>query len=319
VKDLCACKNRAKRVGNRQAAARGETSYTGPMIFLTGGTGLVGARLASRLAERGEPVRCLVRDPRRARALSDLGFELVTGDLRAPERFRGALTGCTAVVHLASALGAGAAHMDAVNRGGTEALVEMAQEAGAKRLIHVSSHGARPNPRLPYAYSEWGAEQAVAASALDWLVLRPTVVLGRGDPFSGGLVRMLRRWPALVLPDGGRLRVQPVWVEDVVRCVLSGLGESAPARRRVPVAGGEVLSRGTHGGSPGPQTARLAPARGPQGAGARRAPARAFAPVGRGPPARPRPRPDTGRVRVLSGRLRVCPGSDRPRLERVGR
>jgi len=212
------------------------------MIFLTGGTGLVGARLASRLAERGEPVRCLVRDPRRARALSDLGFELVTGDLRAPERFRGALTGCTAVVHLASALGAGAAHMDAVNRGGTEALVEMAQEAGAKRLIHVSSHGARPNPRLPYAYSEWGAEQAVAASALDWLVLRPTVVLGRGDPFSGGLVRMLRRWPALVLPDGGRLRVQPVWVEDVVRCVLSGLGESAPARRRVPVAGGEVLS-----------------------------------------------------------------------------
>ncbi len=212
------------------------------MIFLTGGTGFVGARLAPRLAERGASVRCLVRDPQRARALAELGFELVTGDLRAPERFRGALDGCRSVIHLASALGADAAHMDAVNRRGTEALVGMAQQAGASRFVYVGSHGARPNPRLPYAYSEWRAEQAVAGSALDWLVLRPTVVVGRGDPFTGGLVRMLRRWPAVVLPDGGRLRVQPIWVEDLAHCLLAGLSNDAPRRQTVPVAGGEVLS-----------------------------------------------------------------------------
>jgi hypothetical protein len=46
-----------------------ETGEDGGMILVTGATGLIGNAIARRLAERGEPIQALVRDPERARAV----------------------------------------------------------------------------------------------------------------------------------------------------------------------------------------------------------------------------------------------------------
>jgi NADH dehydrogenase len=212
------------------------------MIFLTGGTGFVGARVAYQWAAGGGRARCLVRDPARAAALGALGFELVRGDVRRPEGFGSALRGCEAVLHLASVLGGGAERMNEVNHLGAVRLAGAARAAGVRRFVHVSSFGARPEGRYPYASSMWNAERAVTDSGLDWIILRPTVVVGPNDPFSAGLIRMARAWPAVVLPDGGRLRVQPIWVEDLARALLMCVGGSDLSGRIVPVAGPEALS-----------------------------------------------------------------------------
>lgn len=49
------------------------------MILVTAGK--VGAEAARLLAERGGPVRVLVRDPRKAAALAQAGAEVAEGDL----------------------------------------------------------------------------------------------------------------------------------------------------------------------------------------------------------------------------------------------
>lgn len=212
------------------------------MLFLTGATGFVGSRLAERLAQRNVAVRCLVRDVRRAKRLQALGFELVPGDVRNPESFRQRLKGCEQVIHLASVIDKNPGLMDAVNHRGTAALVEAARCAGVSRFVHVSSFGAAQKPQYAYAYSAWQAEQRVKQSRLQWVIFQPTVLVGTNDPFTKGFKQMARHWPFFVLPDRGKVRVQPLWVEDFVTHLLAGIANAAVADRTLPVAGSQILS-----------------------------------------------------------------------------
>src|SRR5437764_10977846 len=71
------------------------------MILLTGATGVAGLALLRRLTARREPVRCLVRDPRRLGG-QRVRVQLALGDLADPASFRHALRGVDTVVHLAA-------------------------------------------------------------------------------------------------------------------------------------------------------------------------------------------------------------------------
>src|SRR3954452_10365080 len=71
------------------------------MLLLTGATGRVGRALLPRLTERREPVRCLVRDPRRL-GPERVRVQIALGDLGDPSSFRHALRGVKTVVHLAA-------------------------------------------------------------------------------------------------------------------------------------------------------------------------------------------------------------------------
>ena len=73
------------------------------MLLLTGATGLVGSALLRRLTAAREPVRCLVRDPRRL-GPERVRVQIALGDLSDPPSFRNALRGVDTVVHLAASI-----------------------------------------------------------------------------------------------------------------------------------------------------------------------------------------------------------------------
>src|ERR1700753_2511708 len=94
-------------------------------ILITGATGKVGSRLARRLAQRGDQVRALVRDPARATDLRDAGIELVTGDLLNASSLTAAVSGIETVVHCAAFFrGATPEQAHAVNDRGTQQLAD---------------------------------------------------------------------------------------------------------------------------------------------------------------------------------------------------
>jgi dihydroflavonol-4-reductase len=196
------------------------------MVFVTGGTGFVGAHLVRALLARGEAVRCLVRPGGRREVLEGQAVELYEGDLGDRPLLRRALEGCQTLFHCAADYRLHVPDPAAMYRSnveGTENVLAAAAEAGVSRVVHTSSvatlvgddDGAPVTeaalPALddmigPYKRTKFLAEQAALAwhaRGLPVVIVNPSTPVGELDvkptPTGGLVVDFLnRRMPAYV-------------------------------------------------------------------------------------------------------------------------
>jgi nucleoside-diphosphate-sugar epimerase len=156
----------------------------------------------------------------------------VAGDLGDRDALRRLVSGCSAVIHAAGAVrGACARDFDRVNVEGTAALCEVvAQTAPSARLLALSSLAAREPALSWYAASKRAAEERVAASELDWIILRPPAVYGPGDREMRAVFRTMARGLAPV-PGSPAARCSLIHVEDLARAILACL-HSPQSRHR---------------------------------------------------------------------------------------
>jgi NADH dehydrogenase len=211
------------------------------VILLTGATGTVGSALLRRLTAAGEPVRCLVRDPRR---LGDqrVRVQIALGDLADPPSFRNALRGVGTVVHLAASIrDQPRASIEELNAVATLRLVRAAERAGARRFLFFSAMCARHHSRTRFFRAKALAQEAVEGSELETMVFRPSIVYTPGDPWLT-LLERFSYLPALPVSGSGRAQFQPIWAEDVADCVLAALMETGPRRRSFELGGPETLT-----------------------------------------------------------------------------
>lgn len=208
-------------------------------ILVTGATGKVGSRLAQRLAQRGEQVRALVRDPARAENLREARIELTQGDLLDVDSLAGAVHGMDAVVHCAAFFrGATPEQAHAVNDLGTQHLASAARAASVKRFLFAStglvygSNGGRLAseddpcaPSVAYPVSKLAAERfLLSLEGLDVRVLRLPFVYGDGDPHIEEAIPMMRGFsPAQRLSIGHHA--------DIAQAVTRLLDAPAPRHR----------------------------------------------------------------------------------------
>jgi dihydroflavonol-4-reductase len=112
-------------------------------VLVTGATGKVGYAIASALLDRGEQVRAVVRDPKRAATILPAGVEPIQGDATDADSLAAAVEGCELVFN---AMGMpeqwvkDEAIFDRVNAVGSGALAGAAKRAGVRRFIHTSTH-----------------------------------------------------------------------------------------------------------------------------------------------------------------------------------
>ena len=190
-----------------------------PTLAVTGGTGFVGAQFVRLAHEAGHPVRALTRKWRPF----ENGVEWIEGALDRPESLRKLAEGSDAVIHIAGAINAAdRAEFELVNAGGTASTIDAARAAGVRRFVHISSLSAREPDLSNYGWSKAKSEQIVAASGLDWTIIRPPAIYGPGDRETLELFKMARRG-LVVLPPGGRFSV--IHVEDLCRLILAVLDD----------------------------------------------------------------------------------------------
>jgi NADH dehydrogenase len=212
------------------------------MLLLTGATGSVGSRLLPLLLERGEDVRCLVREPRRLGARR-VDVQIALGDLGEmsdPYLVRQALRGVDTVVHLAATIRDQPPHrIEELNGLATVRLLRAAERGGVERFVFFSALNASSAQRTRFFRGKWLAERAVASSRLSTTIFAPSIVYDRSDPW----VTLLRRFsflPAMPVSGAGRARFEPIWAHDAARSVVAALGQEGHARYEL--AGPEVLS-----------------------------------------------------------------------------
>ena len=227
------------------------------MILLTGATGTVGAAVLGRLTGATEPVRCLVRDPRRLGA-ARVRVQIALGDLADPSSFRNALRGVDTVVHLAaSSRDQQRASLEELSAMATLRLVRAAERSGVRRFVFFSALGASLQSPVRLLRAKALARRAVEASELESIVFAPSIVYAPGEDWLTLLTRF-SYLPAIPVSGAGRALFQPIWAEDVADCVVAVLGAAGAERRereeRSPIAGEErtaIVDRASTGpGSP---------------------------------------------------------------------
>ncbi len=213
-------------------------------IFITGAGGFVGRTLLTKLIDAGHSATALLLEDESAEGLEPAA-RLVRGDITQPASLQGVMDGHDAVVHLAGAVGYGQqwSRCVEVNVKGTRNIAEEAVRAGARRFVHMSSvsvYGRLPEVALtedaaliktddPYGDTKIDAEEVVRQvgghGALDWTILRPTVIYGEGDDkFLPKLVENLSSGSARIIGSGSA-SVDLVHVDDVVAFIEALLSD----------------------------------------------------------------------------------------------
>lgn len=129
----------------------------------------------------------------------------------------------------------------AIHVTGLKTLITACEHARVSRFIHFSAIGVNLHQASQFSATKRDGEMVVQAALLDWVILRPSVVVGQGAFGGSALFRGLAALPVLpVLPATAPLQI--VQRDDVVRAVFHFLDPGAEARKAFDVVGPERLS-----------------------------------------------------------------------------
>ncbi|HEY7595758.1 MAG TPA: NAD(P)H-binding protein [Actinophytocola sp.] len=152
-------------------------------VAIAGGHGKIALRLTRLLADRGDEVIGIVRNPDHVADVQAAGGQAAVVDLEAATTadVAGVVSGADAVVFAAGAgPGSGAARKETVDRAAAVLLADAAESAGVRRYVQVSSIGLdrADDPDLDevfrgYLRAKAAADEDLMARDLEWTVLRP--------------------------------------------------------------------------------------------------------------------------------------------------
>ena len=227
--------------------------------LVTGATGFTGGHLARYLLERGDSVRVLVRDPKRAEPLARAGADVLVGDLTSADAVRRAVDGTDVVYNIAALYreaGLPASAYRAVNAEAVRTIVHAAAASGVKRVVHCSTVGVHGDIDHPPAsedapirpgdvYQQTKVEgetigrTAAAESGVELVIARPTGIYGPGDrrlfKLFGGVAR-----GRFVMLGAGRNYYHVTYIDDLSAGFrLCGTVPAAAGRTYI-LGGGEV-------------------------------------------------------------------------------
>jgi uncharacterized protein YbjT (DUF2867 family) len=186
---------------------------------VTGAFGYTGKYIAGRLLEAGGRVTTLTGRPLSGSPFGDR-VEARPLSFDRPDELRQALEGARA---LFNTYWVRFSHGKTTFRSAvenTKVLLQAAQEAGVRRVVHTSITNPSLDSPLPYFSGKAELEEAIRDSGLSYAILRPTVIFGQEDILINNIAWILRKFPVFAVAGRGDYRLQPIFVEDFAKMAV---------------------------------------------------------------------------------------------------
>lgn len=214
------------------------------MILIAGATGFVGRALLDELAARGgPPVRALVRRDFDAVRLRDRGVDAVTGDLVSGAGLDPAMRGVKTLVYLVHTADRPGDLVDNDLTAVQNATLA-ARAAGVERIVTLGPIAASEQATSRYLVARWAVELAVRQSGMQPVVLRSSIIVGRGGTLFEMMRRFVNRSPVIPLFAWRRVAVEPIALGDVVEALCMALDDPQLADRSFDLCGAERMTFG---------------------------------------------------------------------------
>ena len=207
-------------------------------IFVVGGHGKIALRFERLAAQAGNNVRAMIRNSGHSHDIQDVGAEPVVADVETDD-ITGLVEGADVLVFAAGAgPGSGPERKKTVDLEGAQKLIEAAESNGISRYLMISAMGAGDPSRWseqmrPYYLAKAGADEALAASALDYTIVRPgSLTNGPGT----GLVDIspnLGRRGQVTRDDVAAVLLETIEAPNTVRKTFDLLNGDVPIRQAV--------------------------------------------------------------------------------------
>jgi uncharacterized protein YbjT (DUF2867 family) len=211
-------------------------------ILILGATGFIGSVVATRLVADGHAVTGLGRNPARAH-LKQPAIDWRRADLSRmlnPEDWENLLKDQHAVVNCAGALQDGLSDDLAATQAGAMLALYAAAKRSRPLIVQISARTAGAAGALPFLTTKRRADEALAASGLPHLILRPALVLGRNAHGGSSLLRALAAFPLALPLVHAESPVETLSVDDVAGAVSRAI--ASDLRGDFDLAAGEVLT-----------------------------------------------------------------------------
>jgi uncharacterized protein YbjT (DUF2867 family) len=197
-------------------------------VFVLGGYGLIGSSVVARLSKAGCQIVGLTRSPRISSRFPNVEWhEGDISQLTSTDDWQPLISGCDAVVNCAGALqDSGTDSLAAVHVTGPLALYRACVEVGIRRVVHISAAGISEID-TGFARTKREAEAQLTDLDLDWVILRPGLVIGPNAFGGTALLRGLAGFPIRVPVPDTDTTVQIISLHEVAETVWTALKDNS--------------------------------------------------------------------------------------------
>ncbi|MDM8569240.1 complex I NDUFA9 subunit family protein [Thiotrichales bacterium HSG1] len=201
-------------------------------ICLLGGTGFVGRHLANNLRQAGWKVVIPTQQRERHRdLLLHSNQELVSANIHDQAQLNNLITDCEIVINTVGILnesgndGSGfqKVHVDLPKK-----IITACQTNNVKHLLHMSAINADvAQAPSNYLRTKGTGEDIIrTAEGVNVTIFRPSVIFGKDDSFLNKFMALLRVPSPIFMLPSAKVKLSPIWVEDVVAAMLETIGKS---------------------------------------------------------------------------------------------
>ena len=215
-------------------------------VLVTGATGFIGRHICACLLGKSYVVTGAARNvtslTRRFPGVNCVRVDM--NRMLSPNDWIPLLAGIDAVVNCAGILQSSATQSaEAIHAAAPKALFDACTALGIRSVIQISAVSADSEAGTEYARTKKAADDYLRSLALDWVVLRPSLVYAQGSYGGTSAVRGFAGLPFVIpLVGDGSQRFQPIYADDLAETVVRCLSDPALARQTLDPVGPETLS-----------------------------------------------------------------------------